>query len=156
MTTRPELHEAIAGQKSKASEYNDNFDKIMDYVEDSLVEQNTEVATTLSIYQTVNTLATSGTIALTDNSINTIIPQGAVTFALPTITGEEAGKFHQILVQAKLTNASYVSAANTRLGTSNYFNQETPIFTTGTYDIMYEYDNINGNWVVGILRKGNS
>ena len=156
MTTRPELHEAIAGQKSKASEYNDNFDKIMDYVEDSLVEQNTEVATTLSIYQTVNTLATSGTITLTDNSINTIIPQGAVTFALPTITGEEAGKFHQILVQAKLTNASYVSAANTRLGTSNYFNQETPIFTTGTYDIMYEYDNINGNWVVGILRKGNS
>lgn len=34
MAERPSLHIAVAGQKSKASEYNDNFDMMMDYVEE--------------------------------------------------------------------------------------------------------------------------
>ena len=38
MATRPELHEAVAGQKSKASEYNDNFDLMMDFVDNSIDE----------------------------------------------------------------------------------------------------------------------
>ena len=38
MATRPELHEAVAGQKSKASEYNDNFEQIMDFVDNSIDE----------------------------------------------------------------------------------------------------------------------
>lgn len=38
MATRPELHIAVAKQKSKASEYNDNFDMMLNYIDDSIQE----------------------------------------------------------------------------------------------------------------------
>ena len=154
MTDEIEIIQAEAGQKNKASTYNENFNRMKNYVITSVRTLEAETQSTLSLYQTVNTLATSGTIALTDNSINTIIPQGAVTFTLPTIASEEAGEFHQILVQAKLTNASYISTADNRLGTNSYFNAEEPRFVEGSYDIFYRYDNINGKWVVGAIYKG--
>lgn len=154
MAQRPGLKRAVAGKKNKASDYNDNFDLMVDYCEDVAGELTTETNTTLSVYQTVNTLATSGTVALTDNSINTIIPAGAVVFTLPAITGGDASKFHQILVQLKLTDTSYVTADDNKLGTSKYFSSGKPIFdTTGDYNLIYEYDNINGVWVVGVVFK---
>ena len=96
---------------------------------------------------TVNVLPTSGTINLTDNSINTITPNGNVTFALPAVT--DLTNFHQILVQVKLTSSYTIN-----LGTSYYFNEETPTFSNHSYDIVYEYDNINTHWVVGSIIKG--
>ncbi len=38
MAERPSLHVAVAGQKNKASEYNDNFEMMMDYVEEACTE----------------------------------------------------------------------------------------------------------------------
>lgn len=38
MATRPVLHIAVAKTKSKASEYNDNFDMMMQFVDDSIQE----------------------------------------------------------------------------------------------------------------------
>ena len=38
MATRPELHVAVAKTKNKASDYNDNFDMMMDYIDDTLDE----------------------------------------------------------------------------------------------------------------------
>lgn len=38
MATRPELHIAVAKTKSKASDYNDNFDMMMQFVDDSIGE----------------------------------------------------------------------------------------------------------------------
>lgn len=103
------------------------------------------------INQPVTVLATSGTIALSDNSINSITPTGTVTFTLPTITDNT--KFYQILVQVKLTNTSYIVAS--RLGTTHYFNKITPQFpATGNYNIYYEYDATDGNWYVGNIIKG--
>lgn len=151
--TRPELHIAIAGQKSKASDYNDNFDLMMDFVEDSMDESETYVQEQLTTYSDINTLASEGTIALTSNSINSITPTGAVTFTLPTITDNT--KFHQILIQANLTNTSYLTASNNRLGTQNYFNGVAPTFPEiGHYNIYYEYDATDGNWYVGNIIKG--
>ena len=43
MATRPELHIAVAKTKSKASEYNDNFDMMMDYCEAVALEDKTYV-----------------------------------------------------------------------------------------------------------------
>lgn len=43
MATRPELHIAVAKAKSKASEYNDNFDMMMDYVDAVALEDKTYV-----------------------------------------------------------------------------------------------------------------
>lgn len=48
MATRPELHIAVAKQKSKASEYNDNFDMMMDYCEAVSTEAKNYVDDTLA------------------------------------------------------------------------------------------------------------
>lgn len=96
----------------------------------------------------IKTLAGSGTIALTDNSINVITPTGAVTFGLPTITDKT--KFHQILVQVKLSSVYSIN-----VGTTYYFNKKAPdMSTTGWYDIMYDYDKNNSVWVCGVIKKG--
>ncbi|MBQ2391419.1 MAG: hypothetical protein II306_06580 [Clostridia bacterium] len=98
----------------------------------------------------INTLATSGIIALSDNSHNKITPSGTIQFQLPTIT--DLTKFHQIFVQLKLTNTSYLS--NDNLGTSYFFSRKKPVFTTGAWNIIYEYDLIDDHWVVGAINKG--
>lgn len=157
MTDEIEIIPAVAGQKNKASTYNENFNRMKNYVITSVETLEAETRSTLSLYQTVNTLATSGTIALTDNSVNSITPAGAVTFTLPTITGGDAGKFHQILVQVNIGSGatSYLSADDERLGTENYFNNIEPVFNAvGIYDIIYEYDNVSGEWCCGSLYKG--
>lgn len=93
----------------------------------------------------VKTLATSGTIALSDNSINRITPTSTVTFSLPSVTNHTY--FHQILVQMTLSATRTIN-----LGTSVYFGGEAPEFETGKYNIIYEH---NGSaWVVGAVLIG--
>lgn len=111
----------------------------------------TSVVNAINSLNAVTTLATSGTIALSDNSINSITPTASVTFTLPTVTDNTT--FHQILVQAKLTNNVYISAG--RIGTTYYFSKEAPAFdTSGLYNIYYEFDNVEQVWVCGVLSKG--
>lgn len=38
MATRPTLHRAVAKTKNTASDYNDNFDMMMDFIDDSIAE----------------------------------------------------------------------------------------------------------------------
>lgn len=100
------------------------------------------------IAPTVNVLATSGTVALTDNSINSITPSAVVTFTLPTVS--DNAKFHQILVQVKLSTVYTLT-----LGTSYFFNATAPdMSTAGVYNLIYEYDKANQYWVVGAIPKG--
>lgn len=95
----------------------------------------------------VNTLATSGTITLSDNSINTITPSAAVTFSLPS---GDATTFHQILVQVNMSTVYTIT-----LGTSNYFNKKAPdMSSVGKYNLLYEYDSALSDWVVGCISKG--
>ncbi len=115
----------------------------------SIVDAINENVTRLS--QPVTVLPTSGTITLSDNSINSITTTGAVTFSLPTVTDNTI--FHQILVQLNLTNTTYISFSS--LGADKYFNYEVPQFSeTGQYNIIYEYDSTSNNWVVGVIGKG--
>lgn len=145
-----DIVQAVAGTKNKASVYNENFNKMKKYVDDSVEDLTTETQNTLSLYQSVKTLATSGTIALETNTVNTITPQGAVTFSLPTITGDDAGKYHQILVQVNMSTVYTVD-----VGTTYYFNSNPPSLTAvGDYNLIYEYDNVKGHWVVGAISKG--
>ena len=96
----------------------------------------------------VNVLETSGTIALTDNSVNSITPSGNVTFTLPSVT--DNAKFHQILVQINMSTARTFS-----VGTTYFFNKKAPDFSTaGVYNLIYEYDKANGYWVCGLVSKG--
>lgn len=96
----------------------------------------------------IKTLAGSGTIALDDNSINVITPTGAVTFGLPTISDNT--KFHQILVQVKLSTVYSIN-----VGTTYYFNKKAPdMSATGYYNLIYEYDKQYAHWVCGCMKKG--
>lgn len=45
MATKPVLRRAIAGQKSKASDYNWNFDQMINYLDNSVVELENETET---------------------------------------------------------------------------------------------------------------
>lgn len=98
----------------------------------------------------INVLSTSGTISLADNSINAIEPSGNVTFTLPTVTDNTV--FHQILVQVNLSTVYTIT-----LGTSYFFNKTAPdLSATGMYNLVYEYDKINGYWIAGCVPKGAS
>ena len=95
----------------------------------------------------VNTLSSSGTISLSDNSVNKITASGAITFSLPSVSDNT--KFHQILVQLYMSSVYSIN-----LGTSNYFNASAPdMSTAGYYTIIWEYDSIRGGWSVGAARK---
>lgn len=95
----------------------------------------------------VTTLASSGTIALTDNSINSIAPTGTITFTLPTITDNTT--FHQILVQLDLS-----TVVSLTLGTSYFFGGEAPdLSEAGYYNLIFEYDSTRQGWVVGAVKK---
>lgn len=147
--TRPELHVAVANTKNTATNYNENFSMMLDYIEDEVQAAKDHVDNTLSIYETINALSpTTGTVTLEDNKIYKITPSGNVTFSLPNITDNT--KFHQILVQI---NMSVVYTMT--LGTTYFFDGVKPLFTsTGLYDLIYEYDNASENWVCGAIYKG--
>lgn len=96
----------------------------------------------------VNVLASSGTINLSDNSVNRITPSGTVTFSLPAISDHT--KFHQILVQIALNDTYTIN-----LGATYYFNKALPDFSeTGYYNLIYEHDGTR--WVCGSIVKGES
>lgn len=106
----------------------------------------------LTVYEkkqkTINTLSTSGTITLSDNSINSITPSGNITFALPTITDNTV--FHEIMVQINLSTVYTID-----VGTTYYFNKKAPdLSTAGTYNLYYEYDKASQHWYCGVLSKG--
>ena len=69
MATKPVLRRAIAGQKSKASDYNWNFDQMINYLDNSVVELENETAT---INQAILTKA--------DTSLDTLTADGEAKF----------------------------------------------------------------------------
>ena len=100
------------------------------------------------IAQNMSSLSASGTIALSDNTINKISATGTVTFSLPSVS--DLTKFHQIFVQLYMSSAQTIN-----LGTTYYFSKTAPdMSAAGTYNIIYEYDNTASHWVVGVLSKG--
>ena len=91
-------------------------------------------------------LASSGTINLSDNSVNRITPSGTVTFELPTVSDHT--KFHQIMVQIILN-----SVVTINVGTSYFFNKTAPeLSETGKFDLVYEHNGTN--WVCGCVPTG--
>lgn len=99
----------------------------------------------------VEALETSGEISLEDNKVYTITPTDDIEFVLPLIT--DTSYFHQILIQLDLATVVDID-----LGTDdNYLNGEEPNLTeTGKYNIIYEYDVIDGAWYVGAIKKASA
>lgn len=126
-------------------------DDVNRYLIDNNYVTTTSLATTLNAYKPtipMSTVTTSGTINLDDNSGYAITATGNIIFELPTIT--DLTILHKIFVQLYMSTARVIS-----LGTTNYFDKVVPdLSVAGMYNIMYEYDNARGVWVVGTMIKG--
>ena len=72
---------------------------------------------------------------------------GATTFALPNPINKNI--FNQIKIMAKVTGTPTIT-----WGTTNFFNKTTPEIGEGNYDFYFDYDNLLGAWVCGVMSKG--
>ena len=90
--------------------------------------------------------ATSGNISLSSGGLYTMTLADNTVFTLTT--PEDTSMFNQILLQLRITNSS----ATIDWGTDKYFQSE-PITDEGFYNIVWEYDVLQGAWVVGQLVK---
>lgn len=96
----------------------------------------------------VTELAYQEQIQLESGKVYTLVPTGNVTFVLPTIA--DKSKFPQILVQLKMETVVTID-----LGTTNFFNKETPdLSKAGIYNLLFEYDLNNDVWVANVFEKG--
>lgn len=151
----------IVPTQSSVNEYvrsyleNNDFvteDDVIRYLNTNNYTTSSDVSTMLAQYRPTILMTSisnaSGTVSLTDNMGYSIVVTGGVTFNLPTVSN--LTYLHKIFVQL------YMSPAQTiNLGTTNYFDRVTPSITeAGMYNIMYEYDNARGVWVVGVTSKG--
>ena len=90
--------------------------------------------------------STSGNISLAAGGLYTMTLSDNTVFTLPT--PEDTTMFNQIMLQLHITNAS----ATIDWGTTVYFQAE-PTIAEGFYNIVWEYDVLQGAWVVGQLTK---
>ena len=89
---------------------------------------------------------TSGNISLAINKIYSISISGTTTFILPT---PSQGKFNQIKLMMKVTGTPTIN-----WGTTYFFNKATPEIEAGSYDVYYDYNNLDNVWVCGVISKG--
>lgn len=89
--------------------------------------------------------ATSGAVTLKSGGIYTMTIAGNTVFQLPT--PEDPSLLNQILLQLRISVASTVD-----WGTTKYFTA-SPNTDVGYYNIIWEYDAIQGSWIVGQLTK---
>lgn len=111
----------------------------------------TAVSSALTPYQLlsrplVNIGLAHGSVSLTNNAEHKIIANGNVTFSLPT---GSSTTFGEILVELYMASVYTIN-----LGATVYFNGIAPdMSSAGYYTIIYEYDSIRDEWVVGALKK---
>lgn len=130
--TKAEVDTIVIDKADKADVYT------KDEINDKLEELN-------SIYPITET---RGTIALEADKMYTMTITGTTTFTLPTVT--DMSKFHQIKLMIQVNATTTIN-----WGTSYFFNKETPDIDSGnSYDVYYDYDNLLGQWVCGVIVKG--
>lgn len=100
------------------------------------------------IFSVINNITqTSGEIILEVNKIYSMNLTEATTFVLPNPINKNI--FNQIKVMAKVTGTPTIT-----WGTTNFFNKTTPEIEEGSYDFYFDYDNLLGAWVCGVMSKG--
>lgn len=145
MAEDPTIIQAVPKTKNTAQAYNSNFAEMVRYVKEMAQETETYTDSALTNFVAVNSLASSGDVALTVNTVNKTTPTGAINFQLPTITDNT--KYYQIYVMLDLT-----TYYNVGLGVDWSFDNTLPTITqAGKYNLIYEWD--GSNWVVGILKR---
>lgn len=92
---------------------------------------------------------TSGVVNLADYSGYQMTITGNTTFSLPVVT--DLTKLHKIFLQINKVDAN----ATVNVGTIYFFDKIEPDFSiAGLYNVVYEYDNLGGTWICGVMPKG--
>lgn len=102
----------------------------------------------------LKTLSGSGSIELEDNTAYLIEVTGNVSFTLPSIT--DLSKIHQIFMQIKMDNIYTITLSQYGEDLKYFGLEEVDFSRAGNYNLYYEFDNLNQNWVCGALQKGNA
>ena len=89
----------------------------------------------------------SGNINLSCDKIYVFEVLNNINFILPTI--DDVSYFHQIKVTIKIIGTPIIN-----LGTTYFFNKQTPELEEGVYDIYFDYDVFLNDWVCAAISKG--
>ena len=124
---------------------------------DTLTSNSTVIAPTANQVKILNDnkqekfipcTATTAALAVSQSfNAYTMAISGNTTFVLPTITDNT--KHYEILINASFSSASLIIT----WGTTFFFNGTAPTIGIGTYNIIYEWDNLSSHWVCGIIKK---
>lgn len=147
-----------AGKGVNCVKLNENFEELQSITNSNESELNTISATALlkdgsnltqSIIeqfkrQPTNVLSTSGTISLTDNTVNFLTLTGNATISLPIIPSD--GYSHTIAVIVE--GSSY----SLSLGATKHLYNNVYVDTTKTYNIMYIYNKIENEWYYSLTQ----
>ena len=75
-------------------------------------------------------------------------PTGNVTITLAE--PDDSSILNQIILQLNMTTLRTIN-----VGTTYYINKKAPnLSTTGSYNLIWEWDKANSKWVCGLLTKG--
>lgn len=153
-----EMYVFSAGKGINCVKINDNFDQLKtdindnelaidDIANNALLKDGSNL--TQSIIddfqsQTPNVLSTSGTIALTDNTANFLTLTGNATISLPSISPDQ----YSHTITMVVAGGSYTL----NLGTVYHLYNDLLIDTTKTYNVLYIYNKIDGNWYYSLTQ----
>lgn len=94
----------------------------------------------------INTLASSGTVSLTSNTLYQASLTGNITFSLPTVS--DVSKHNQIKIYLYMQTVYTIT-----LGTTHYINGDAPdLSEAGNYMIYYDYLPTISSWSVGAMK----
>lgn len=89
-------------------------------------------------------------ISLETNTIHQVEAFDDIEFMPPPLQELNYEEFNQILVQLYMPDVVSID-----LGTEVFFNGKMPTLSdSGSYDIIYEFDNEIDEWVCGVIYKG--
>ena len=148
-----------AGKGINATKVNDNFAEVQQQANDNESDITTISNTALlkdgsNLTQTIVDdfqqqtpiilATTSGTITLTDNRAHFLALTGNGTIDLPTPASDQYSHTITLTVQG--------SAYSLDLGTLYHLYNDLNIDTTETYNVLYIYNKIDGNWYYSITQ----
>lgn len=144
--TTTDAEDLYASKSGLSSTYLSKMEAIAYYVSKSDWSA-LETELTNFVKQEIVTLSTN-TPTLEAGKVYSMTPTGNVTITLAE--PDDASILNQIILQLNMTTLRTIN-----VGTTYYINKKAPnLSTTGSYNLIWEWDKANSKWVCGLLTKG--
>ena len=144
--TTTDAEDLYASKSGLSSTYLSKMEAIAYYVSKSDWSA-LETELTNFVKQEIVTLSTN-TPTLEAGKVYSMTPTGNVTITLAE--PDDSTILNQIILQLNMTTLRTIN-----VGTTYYINKKAPnLSTTGSYNLIWEWDKANSKWVCGLLTKG--